>query len=243
MARLGHRRVQPQHAVRPVHRRAARGRPAARARRSISASRRASIAITAPRGRRNHPRGVPGRVCRRSRADHRDRLARAHRGCARCHDHKYDPISQKDFYRLFAYFNQIPNERGFVWNYGPEEPFVKAPLPEQQKRLAELDRGWRLDRASGTRCSRNCGGAGALGIGTARHAPIGRRPRPRLPRRGARATFNGDAAEFSYLQPFTYSAWINPAAAERRDSHAARRLHGEPGPRAVPDRRHASGCT
>src|SRR5207302_614918 len=61
-------------------------------------------------------------------------------GCARCHDHKYDPISQKDFYRLFAYFNQVPGERGFVWNYGPEEPFVKAPLPDQQQHLAELDR-------------------------------------------------------------------------------------------------------
>src|SRR5580658_6192988 len=60
-------------------------------------------------------------------------------GCARCHDHKYDPISQKDFYRLFAFFNQIPNERGFVWNYGPEPPFVKAPLPDQQEHLAELD--------------------------------------------------------------------------------------------------------
>ncbi|MCX8239183.1 MAG: PSD1 and planctomycete cytochrome C domain-containing protein [Akkermansiaceae bacterium] len=32
-------------------------------------------------------------------------------GCARCHDHKYDPISQKEFFQLFSYFNNI-GERG-----------------------------------------------------------------------------------------------------------------------------------
>ena len=61
-------------------------------------------------------------------------------GCARCHDHKYDPISQKEFYRLFAYFNRIPDEKGFVWNYGNEDPLVKAPLPEHVQKLADLDR-------------------------------------------------------------------------------------------------------
>lgn len=33
--------------------------------------------------------------------------------CAKCHDHKYDPISQKDYYRTFAFFNQVP-EKGLL---------------------------------------------------------------------------------------------------------------------------------
>lgn len=33
--------------------------------------------------------------------------------CARCHDHKYDPISQKDYYSLFSFFNNIP-EKGLI---------------------------------------------------------------------------------------------------------------------------------
>ena len=60
-------------------------------------------------------------------------------GCARCHDHKFDPITQKDYYRLFAYFNNVP-ERGFVFNFGNQEPYIKAPLPKQEVRLNELDR-------------------------------------------------------------------------------------------------------
>lgn len=60
-------------------------------------------------------------------------------GCARCHDHKYDPIKQKDFYRLFAYFNSVP-EKGLVYNFGNEEPYIKAPTAEQEKKLAEWDR-------------------------------------------------------------------------------------------------------
>ena len=31
-------------------------------------------------------------------------------GCARCHDHKYDPLTQKDFYSIGAFFNAVPEE-------------------------------------------------------------------------------------------------------------------------------------
>ena len=46
--------------------------------------------------------------------------------CARCHDHKYDPIAQKDFYRLFAFFNGI-DEAGLGPNNGNSPPFIPVP--------------------------------------------------------------------------------------------------------------------
>ncbi len=60
-------------------------------------------------------------------------------GCARCHDHKYDPLTQKEFYQLFAYFNNVP-ERGLVYHFGNDGPMIKAPTDEQSSELAKLDR-------------------------------------------------------------------------------------------------------
>lgn len=60
-------------------------------------------------------------------------------GCARCHDHKYDPISQKEFYEVFAYFNNIP-ESGRALKEGNSPPYVKAPTESQQQQLQALDR-------------------------------------------------------------------------------------------------------
>ena len=40
-------------------------------------------------------------------------------GCARCHDHKYDPVTQRDFYELFAFFHNIP-ENGKDGNIAPK---------------------------------------------------------------------------------------------------------------------------
>ena len=60
-------------------------------------------------------------------------------GCARCHDHKYDPIRQREFYEVFAHFNNIP-ESGRAIKEGNSPPLIQAPLPEQQARLHEFDR-------------------------------------------------------------------------------------------------------
>jgi hypothetical protein len=59
-------------------------------------------------------------------------------GCARCHDHKYDPITQKEFYQVFAFFNNVP-ERGKAIKYGNSPPMIKAPIPTQQIQLRELE--------------------------------------------------------------------------------------------------------
>ena len=59
-------------------------------------------------------------------------------GCARCHDHKFDPLQQKEFYEFSAFFNNI-NERGKGFKYVNSPPFITAPTASQQEELVELD--------------------------------------------------------------------------------------------------------
>ena len=58
-------------------------------------------------------------------------------GCARCHNHKYDPFTQKEFYQFGAYFNSIP-EDGHSFDQGNSPPIIKAPTRQQQKQLQKL---------------------------------------------------------------------------------------------------------
>ena len=57
--------------------------------------------------------------------------------CARCHDHKYDPIKQKEFYRFFAFFNTV-DEKGIDGRFGNAQPVLQLPSRQQRSRLEEL---------------------------------------------------------------------------------------------------------
>jgi hypothetical protein len=58
-------------------------------------------------------------------------------GCARCHDHKFDPITQREFYQVFAFFNNVP-EKGRAIKVGNSPPMIKAPTRDQQMQLAAM---------------------------------------------------------------------------------------------------------
>ncbi|MDR3632307.1 MAG: PSD1 and planctomycete cytochrome C domain-containing protein [Isosphaeraceae bacterium] len=58
-------------------------------------------------------------------------------GCTQCHDHKFDPMTQKEFYELYAFFNNVP-EQGLDGSKGNAAPMIPAPTKEQQRRLDRL---------------------------------------------------------------------------------------------------------
>ena len=59
-------------------------------------------------------------------------------GCAQCHDHKFDPITQKEYFQLFAFFNSL-GDKGLDGNAGINPgPFIEAKTPLKTEELPAL---------------------------------------------------------------------------------------------------------
>ena len=92
---------------------------------------------------RNHPMTAEGGVIDEEYrieyvVDRTNTTARAFMGmtmeCARCHDHKFDPISQKEYYQLSAFFNNV-NELGMTGDDGNAGPMLMMPSKVQETAL------------------------------------------------------------------------------------------------------------
>ena len=72
-------------------------------------------------------------------------------GCGRCHDHKYDPISQSEFYQFLGYFNSV-NEKGvYTETRGNVPPLVIVPSEADQTRLTEFELAIAVAKSYGTK--------------------------------------------------------------------------------------------
>jgi hypothetical protein len=95
---------------------------------------------------RNHPQTQEGGVVDEEYrveyvADRTNTFGKALLGltmeCARCHDHKYDPLTMRDYYSLFAYFNNN-HDTGIVPYNGEASPTVILTSPEAEQKLTQL---------------------------------------------------------------------------------------------------------
>ncbi len=59
--------------------------------------------------------------------------------CARCHDHKFDPISQKEYYQFYSFFNSLDEKQAGYSKFVGAEPFIRVPTSEQREKIQTLD--------------------------------------------------------------------------------------------------------
>lgn len=151
-------------------------------------------------------------------------------GCARCHNHKYDPLLQKDFYQMFAFFNSLP-ELGRGMKYGNTPPLMAAPTPEQQGQITALES--KITAAHAILAKQELRAAQEAWQSTA--PPVRWGPASGLAYwtgpaavvlDGTKPITAGDVAPFDIADPFTISAWV--FAAEKADGSIASRMVDNP---------------
>ncbi|HTD88350.1 MAG TPA: DUF1553 domain-containing protein, partial [Candidatus Binatia bacterium] len=153
--------------------------------------------------------------------------------CARCHDHKYDPIKQKDYYRMFAFFNST-DESGLYSHFTDAIPSPALLLYEgdQEKRHQELKRAVAENENKVARHPLITGGEiahytfdagkGTNSVSSNYTAKLVESPQVVKGNFGDGLKFNGEnsvtiekVANFKRTDPFSFSFWLN--IPEQRD--------------------------
>lgn len=78
--------------------------------------------------------------------------------CAQCHDHKYDPISQEEYYQFFAFFN-VSSDGGMQTRRGNAAPTMDIPDPDKQARLPQVEKQLAEKKKQVETLVANCGPA------------------------------------------------------------------------------------
>ncbi|MEK6476234.1 DUF1553 domain-containing protein [Catalinimonas sp. 4WD22] len=197
---------------------------------------------------RNHVQNVEGGIIEEEYrvenvADRTNTLGKAFLGltleCARCHDHKYDPVSQEEYYQMFAFFNNV-DEVGRIPRDGGEAPgptllltdeenekqlaFLQEKIAEQEVKMEEIQQQeqpafeqW-LSKNKDHQLLKQ-----KTTLGLEAHFPMGKASHEKLQEldetegKFDKATlFNGtdgaglDLKSFERSDPFTLSFWIKP---------------------------------
>ena len=134
-------------------------------------------------------------------------------GCARCHSHKFDPISHKEFYQFFAFFNNVP-ERGLDGQRGNALPTLLLTTPAQQKLLDELDAAI-AERKAALEEEKVAPAAARMGAGRSQNV--------RRTRRGRRSSSRPDGVLRARRQFLGYLRPLSARAHDRRRSDVRRR--------------------
>ena len=80
--------------------------------------------------------------------------------CSVCHDHKYDPVKQRDFYQLFAFFNNIDGDPETPGR-DQQPPFLRLPSPEQDASVHEFESQLSAVKSEVDELKRSLGGLSA----------------------------------------------------------------------------------
>ena len=155
--------------------------------------------------------------------------------CAMCHDHKYDPITTRDFYQLFAFFNNLDGapetggREGTDFQQGLQPPYVRLASDAQQARLAELARQIDEVKLRLQQLEQQVGQAGEETQPTAPDAPLEQEKRLLQKLQAERQTLDAtiptamvmrEAAEIRPAHILIRGAYDNPGEQVERDTPA-----------------------